>query len=68
MMDLVSIGEVQQALKNGPSVREWHQGGAWLAGGTWIFSELQPDLRWPYRSAIFAKTCDAFGPLGQEHE
>src|SRR5712672_2701379 len=24
---------------------DWRQGDAWLAGGTWLFSELQPHLR-----------------------
>ena len=24
---------------------EWHDGDAWLAGGTWLFSEPQPHLR-----------------------
>ena len=25
--------------------RDWRDGDAWLAGGTWLFSDQQPDLR-----------------------
>lgn len=27
------------------AITEWHAGDAWLAGGTWLFSEPQPALR-----------------------
>lgn len=39
-MDLNTITEIVRA----PGVR-WQHGDAWLAGGTWLFSEQQPDLR-----------------------
>ena len=44
-MDLVAIKEIKQADPGGPYPREWRQGDAWLAGGTWLFSEPQPHLR-----------------------
>ncbi len=28
-----------------PQVQDWSEGWAWLAGGTWLFSEPQPGLR-----------------------
>jgi CO/xanthine dehydrogenase FAD-binding subunit len=44
VMDLNTISEVSR-----PATREefgtWSNGDAWLAGGTWLFSEPQPDLR-----------------------
>jgi CO/xanthine dehydrogenase FAD-binding subunit len=43
-MDLNTVSEVSR-----PSTREeppeWRDGDAWLAGGTWLFSEPQPRLR-----------------------
>ena len=43
-MDLNTISEVSR-----PTSREeigaWRDGDAWLAGGTWLFSEPQPGLR-----------------------
>jgi len=43
-MDLNTVSEVAR-----PSGRkdlgEWHNGDAWLAGGTWLFSEPQPSVR-----------------------
>ena len=43
-MDLNTVSEVRR-----PTSREnlatWHDGDAWLAGGTWLFSEPQPDVR-----------------------
>jgi CO/xanthine dehydrogenase FAD-binding subunit len=43
-MDLNSITEIAR-----PRVRaelvDWRSGDAWLAGGTWLFSEPQPQLR-----------------------
>src|SRR5581483_10274137 len=43
-MDLPNITEIVQP---GPdaAVPEWRDGDAWLAGGTWLFSEPQPGLR-----------------------
>jgi CO/xanthine dehydrogenase FAD-binding subunit len=43
-MDLNTIQEI--AHPNGPDGNiDWRQGDAWLAGGTWLFSEQQPHLR-----------------------
>jgi CO/xanthine dehydrogenase FAD-binding subunit len=43
-MDLDCIGEIIR-----PATRQelppWREGDAWLAGGTWLFSEPQPHLR-----------------------
>lgn len=39
-MDLPGITEVADARS-----ATWREGDAWLAGGTWLFSEPQPDLR-----------------------
>jgi CO/xanthine dehydrogenase FAD-binding subunit len=38
-MDLPGIAEVADA-----RLGAWHPGDAWLAGGTWLFSEPQPNL------------------------
>ena len=35
----------KQAEQDGPYPMDWRQGDAWLAGGTWLFSEPQPHLR-----------------------
>ncbi len=41
-MNLNTITEIRRA---DPGVApEWRNGDAWLAGGTWLFSEPQPDL------------------------
>lgn len=43
-MDINTITEVVRQ----PSARpgsDWREGDAWLAGGTWLFSDQQPDLR-----------------------
>jgi CO/xanthine dehydrogenase FAD-binding subunit len=43
-MDLNSIREIRHvAPSDGPL--DWREGDAWLAGGTWLFSEQQPHLR-----------------------
>jgi CO/xanthine dehydrogenase FAD-binding subunit len=43
-MDLNTIEEIAQP--NGPDGSiDWREGDAWLAGGTWLFSEQQPHLR-----------------------
>jgi len=39
-MDLSAVTEVRHE----PSMPEWRPGDAWLAGGTWLFSEPQPDV------------------------
>ncbi len=43
-MDLNTVSEVVR-----PAARDqlvaWREGDAWLAGGTWLFSELQPKVR-----------------------
>jgi CO/xanthine dehydrogenase FAD-binding subunit len=43
-MDLHSISEIARpVIAVGPI--DWRDGDAWLAGGTWLFSEKQPHLR-----------------------
>ena len=43
-MDLPTISEVVRPhCRNG--TLDWREGDAWLAGGTWLFSEPQPGLR-----------------------
>ncbi|MFD8041854.1 FAD binding domain-containing protein [Streptomyces chartreusis] len=43
-MDLNTITEVIRRPSERPG-RDWHEGDAWLAGGTWLYSTEQPDLR-----------------------
>src|SRR5271167_989334 len=43
-MDLNTITEVVRPGAGVDGVK-WRDGDAWLAGGTWLFSELQPHLR-----------------------
>ncbi|MFB6638344.1 FAD binding domain-containing protein [Streptomyces chartreusis] len=43
-MDLNTITEVIRRPSEQPG-RDWHEGDAWLAGGTWLSSTEQPDLR-----------------------
>lgn len=43
-MDLNTIQEVARPAKLDGKI-EWRDGDAWLAGGTWMFSEPQPRLR-----------------------
>ena len=43
-MDLNTITEVVRPGAGLDGVK-WRDGDAWLAGGTWLFSELQPHLR-----------------------
>src|SRR6202158_1679952 len=43
-MDLNTIAEIARPDRNGDGI-EWREGDAWLAGGTWLFSEPQPHLR-----------------------
>jgi len=44
-MDLLTIKEIRPARQDGFDPIEWSDGDAWLAGGTWLFSEPQPQLR-----------------------
>src|ERR1700724_449005 len=43
-MDLNTIAEVVRP-REGAREIDWRDGDAWLAGGTWLFSEPQPQLR-----------------------
>ena len=43
-MDLNTIGEIACPTSRDKSI-DWRDGDAWLAGGTWLFSEPQPHLR-----------------------
>ena len=43
-MDLNTVTEVVRPGAGVDGV-EWRDGDAWLAGGTWLFSEVQPNLR-----------------------
>ena len=42
-MDLNTIAEIAHP-KDDHAI-DWREGDAWLAGGTWLFSEPQPHLR-----------------------
>jgi CO/xanthine dehydrogenase FAD-binding subunit len=41
-MDINTIADI---LEPRSAPRDWQAGDAWLGGGTWLFSEPQPDLR-----------------------
>lgn len=43
-MDINTITEVLRQPSAVPG-SDWREGDAWLAGGTWLFSDEQPDLR-----------------------
>ena len=43
-MDLNTITEIARPNRRDGAI-DWREGDAWLAGGTWLFSELQPKLR-----------------------
>jgi CO/xanthine dehydrogenase FAD-binding subunit len=43
-MDLNTVSEVVRPVSR-LEPNQWQDGDAWLAGGTWLFSEPQPDLR-----------------------
>src|SRR5580658_7043583 len=43
IMDLNTITEIARPHHRDGAI-EWHDGDAWLAGGTWLFSEQQPKL------------------------
>ena len=43
-MDLNTIGEIARPKAEDGTI-DWRDGDAWLAGGTWLFSEPQPRLR-----------------------
>lgn len=69
-MDLHTIREIVRPISR-TELPQWAAGDAWLAGGTWLFSEPQPhlgrlvdlnDLRWPAVTATdsgleIAATC-----------
>lgn len=69
-MDLNRVKEFYQPTSLA-AVPEWQDGFAWLAGGTWLFSEPQPSVRalidldtlaWPALQAlpgglVIASTC-----------
>jgi CO/xanthine dehydrogenase FAD-binding subunit len=42
-MDLTTVQEVAPADRT--AIEDWRPGDAWLAGGTWLFSEPQPEVR-----------------------
>jgi len=42
-MDINTIREISRPKDDGAV--DWREGDAWLAGGTWLFSEPQPHLR-----------------------
>jgi len=43
-VDINTVTEVIRRLPDTPG-SDWRVGDAWLAGGTWLFSDQQPDLR-----------------------
>jgi CO/xanthine dehydrogenase FAD-binding subunit len=43
-VDITTIEEVVRRPSNPPGPM-WRRGDAWLAGGTWLFSDRQPELR-----------------------
>ncbi|HKV19741.1 MAG TPA: FAD binding domain-containing protein [Mycobacterium sp.] len=43
-MDINTITEIVRSPAEPPG-SDWRDGDAWLAGGTWLFSDQQPDLR-----------------------
>jgi CO/xanthine dehydrogenase FAD-binding subunit len=43
-MDINTITEIERPSGN-EAGQDWRDGDAWLAGGTWLFSEPQPHLR-----------------------
>jgi len=42
-MDLNTIKKLERPTSAG-EITSWREGNAWLAGGTWLFSEPQPKL------------------------
>lgn len=42
-MNLTTIRSVQRPA-SADAITAWREGNAWLAGGTWLFSEPQPAL------------------------
>jgi CO/xanthine dehydrogenase FAD-binding subunit len=55
-MDLIDVGSILPAERSSPD--RWRPGDAWLAGGTWLFSEPQPGL-----SRLFDLTACAWPSL-----
>ena len=63
-MNLNTIMEVKRPT-SADEVGPWKEGYAWLAGGTWLFSEPQVDDRYADRSrqpGLGAADCDAGRP------
>ena len=58
-MDLNTIAEVQRP-RHPDQVTQWRDGYAWLAGGTWLFSEPQTGDRHADRS----RAAEVAGPAG----
>jgi CO/xanthine dehydrogenase FAD-binding subunit len=42
-LDITTVTDVVRHPTDPPG-RSWHTGDAWLAGGTWLFSDQQPDV------------------------
>ncbi len=58
----MDLPEVTAVVPAGPgSGADWRPGDAWLAGGTWLFSEPQPDVRRLVDLAAFGWT-----PIGED--
>jgi CO/xanthine dehydrogenase FAD-binding subunit len=55
-MDLNSVEQIVAADET--SLAAWQDGDAWLAGGTWLFSEPQPEIR-----RLVDLTCFRWPPL-----
>ena len=43
-MDLNSVREIHEP-SEWSDLPPWQRGWAWMAGGTWLFSEKQPDIK-----------------------
>ena len=44
-MDLVTVKEIKRPRRDDAGPVDWRDGDAWLAGGTWLFSEPQTHLQ-----------------------
>lgn len=63
-MDLAFVEQLEPA--STASLQEWREGDAWLAGGTWLFSERQPALRRLWDLRAFGWTALSAGDDGLE--